>query len=400
MYRKASVITSLLLASLSAGLTANAQDTAATIESLPAVADLPAIPKLPSPFEFRDGTPVSSSADWDRRQAEISQLVQKYIYGTLPPKPSSVTGSFSDERLTIECTEGDKSISFAVRIEYPDSGEAPYPAIIGIGGMTLPRSLMNELGIAVISFPNGEIGNQGGRRDRGKGKFYDLYGSDHSAGSLMAWAWGVGRVIDALETTPDAKINPTKLGVTGCSRNGKGALVCGAFNDRIALTIPTESGAGGASSWRVADSMKAGGQNVQTASQIVQENTWMAPLFAQFGRQVDRLPVDQHLVAALCAPRPLLITGNNSFEWLGLQSCYINAVATHTVWEALGVPDRMGFVQTSHSDHCSFKEIDELRAFCVKYLFDGEADTAFIKTDGEFDKDTSEWITWETPELK
>jgi len=54
----------------------------------------------------------------------------------------------------------------------------------------------------------------------------------------MAWAWGVSRIIDALEVTPAARINPTKVGVTGCSRNGKGALVAGAFDTRIALTIP------------------------------------------------------------------------------------------------------------------------------------------------------------------
>lgn len=70
----------------------------------------------------------------------------------------------------------------------------------------------------------------------------------------MAWAWGAGRVIDALEaTTATNKINLARIGVSGCSRNGKGAFVVGAFEPRIALTIPQESGSGGAACWRVSD---------------------------------------------------------------------------------------------------------------------------------------------------
>ena len=371
-----------------------------TVDAMPAPAELPSIPKLPDPFKFIDGSRMTSKADWERRRFEISQLVQKYVYGPKPPKPSTVTGTFSNNQLTVNCSENGKSISFTANISYPTNGTAPYPAIIGIGGSTLPRAVLNELGIAVINFPNNDLARQGSAKDRGRGKFYDLYGSDHQASSLMAWAWGVSRLIDVLEQIPDTNINPARLGVTGCSRNGKGALVCGAFDERISLTIPTESGAGGASSWRVADWLVATGGKVQTAKQIVTENTWMTPIFAQFGDKVDRLPVDQHMVAALCAPRPLLITENASFEWLGPKACYTTAVAAHKVWEALGVPDRMGFVQTSHPDHCGFKEVEELRAFCTKFLLNGQADTNFVKTDGKFDLDTSEWINRGVPLLK
>lgn len=369
--------------------------------AMPAPSELPSIPLLPDPFKFMDNKRMTSLDDWKCRRSEISLLVQEYVYGPKPPKPSSVTGSYSDEQLTINCSENGKSISFNATIAYPPTGTAPYPAIINIGPwLTLPKTELDNLGIAVIYFPNDDLGRQINASDRGKGKFYDLYGSDHQAGSLMAWAWGVSRLIDVLEQTPEANINPTKLGVTGCSRNGKGALVCGAFDERIALTIPTESGAGGASSWRVADAMVAAGRSVQTARQIVTENTWMAPVFAQFGNQVDKLPVDQHMVAALCAPRPLIITENTAFEWLGPEACYTTAAAAHKVWEALGVPEKMGFVQTSHGDHCGFKEIEELRAFCTKFLLDGQADTNVLKTDGNFEIDPLDWIDWDVPSLE
>jgi len=365
------------------------------------VSELPSIPKLPDPFKFIDGKRMTRLDDWESRRSEISILVQDYVYGPKPPKPTSVTGSFSDNKLTVNCSENGKSISFTVRIAYPPSGTAPYPAIISIGPwLTLPKTELDNLGIGIIYFPNDNLASQANAGARGKGKFYDIYGSDHQAGSLMAWAWGVSRLIDVLEQTPEANINPKRLGVTGCSRNGKGALVCGAFDERIVLTIPTESGAGGASNWRVADALVAAGGKVQTARQIVTENTWMSPAFEQFGNQVDRLPVDQHMVAALCAPRALLITGNTAFEWLGSEACFTTAVAAHKVWEALGVPDRMGFIQTSHGDHCRFKEIEELRAFCTKFLLDGDADTNVLKTVGDFDLYPRDWIDWDVPSLK
>ena len=373
----------------------------ATADSNSVVSELPSIPKLPDPFKFVNGKRMTSRDEWASRRSEISILVQEYVYGPKPPRPSNVTGSFGDNKLTVNCSENDKSISFTARIAYPPAGTAPYPAVINIGPWpTLPKEELDNLGIAVIYFPNDDLASQAGADSRGKGKFYDLYGSDHQAGSLMAWAWGVSRLIDVLEQTPEAKINPARLGVTGCSRNGKGALVCGAFDERIALTIPTESGAGGASNWRVADALVAAGGKVQTARQIVTENTWMAPVFAQFGSQVDRLPVDQHMVAALCAPRALLITENAAFEWLGPEACYTTAVAAHKVWDALDVPDCMGFVQTSHGDHCRFKEIEELRAFCKKFLLGGDADTNVLKTVGDFKLYPLDWITWDIPELK
>jgi len=61
---------------------------------------------------------------------------------------------------------------------------------------------------------------------------------------MTAWVWGASRIIDTLEMTPAAQINTGRMAVTGCSRDGKGALMAGAFETRFALTIPQESGSG------------------------------------------------------------------------------------------------------------------------------------------------------------
>ena len=78
-------------------------------------------------------------------------------------------------------------------------------------------------------------------------------------------------MIDVIEADTSGLINATALAITGCSRNGKGALVAGALDERIALTIPQESGSGGTASWKVSDWM---GPTVQTLEEIVGENVW------------------------------------------------------------------------------------------------------------------------------
>ena len=370
---------------------------------IPTYSQLKTNTKLPDPFKFWDGTSVTSKADWTDRRAEISAFAQAFEYGTKPPKPTSVTGSYSNNTVTVNCTENGKTISFNCKITYPSTGKAPYPAVIGIGYSTLNNTEIAKLGVAVITFPCDEIAAQVNAGSRGNGKFYTLYGSNHSAGALMAWAWGVSRLIDVLETTPTANIDATKLGVTGGSRYGKGALTAGAFDDRIALTIPQESGSGGAASWRVSDAQKQSGSNVQTLSQIVTENCWYMNSFSQFGNSATRLPFDHHMIEGLCAPRGLLVIENTSMEWLGNVSCFTTGKTAHMIYEALGVPNNMGYSSVGHPDHCGYpnSQIPELQAFIKKFLLgDTTVNTTIMKQDGGISFDKSRWVDWTIPTLQ
>jgi hypothetical protein len=370
---------------------------------IPPFSSLQSNAKLPDPFKFMDDTRMTRKDQWPARRNEISALAQAFEFGVKPPVPANVTGSYSSNRITVNVSEGGKSISFSCSITYPSTGQAPYPAIIGVGGSFLNNSAITNLGVAVISFPNNEIAAQDSTGSRGQGKFYTIYGSNHSAGALIAWAWGVDCLITALEKTPTARINPAKLGVTGCSRNGKGALVCGAFCERIALTIPQESGSGGAASWRVSDYQKQSGQNVQTLSQIITENCWFSTALNQFNNQTNKLPFDHHSVAALCAPRALLFIENTSMEWLGKLSTWTTGNTAHMIWEALDISDRMGFSQVGHSDHCGFpsSQQPEVTAYIQKFLLgSGSANTTIMKTDGGLTFDKSRWIDWTVPVLQ
>jgi len=350
-----------------------------------------------------NGTRMTQMDQWSSRRDEIKALAENFQYGVKPPKPDSVTGSYGSNKITVTSELGSKSVSFTATIQYPITGSAPYPAIIGIGTSNLNNTELSNLGVAVINIPNGDIANQINTSSRGKGKFYDLYGSNHTAGAIIAWAWGVSRLIDALETTPAASIDTTRLGVTGGSRNGKGALAAGAWDERIALTIPQEPGAGGSSSWRINESLITAGQNVQTLSQIVTENTWFTSSFSQFGSAVNKLPFDMHSIAALVAPRALLIIENPDYDWLGPSSAYESAMTTHRVWEALGIPDKMGFSQVGGHAHLSFvaSQQPDVNAYIQKFLVGGRtAHTSIMKTDKGYTFDKAKWVDWTIPSLK
>jgi len=258
------------------------------------------------------------------------------------------------------------------------------------------------MGVAIIIFNNNVIAQQFSGQSRGLGLFYSLYGANHTAGAMMAWAWAVSRIIDVLQmTTASHSIDVSRLGVTGCSRNGKGALVVGAFDERIALTIPQESGSGGSASWRISDWQTPPG-SVQTLSEIVYENVWFTDTFKQFGNAASKLPFDHHMLEGMVAPRGLLVLENTDMVWLGNQSCWGDSVAGHMVYEGLGIADSMGVSQVGRYNHCVFpaSQVKGVEAFVTKFLLQGAANTTLVRTDSTtYTFNTTLWINWTIPML-
>ncbi|KAH6847546.1 hypothetical protein B0I37DRAFT_147150 [Chaetomium sp. MPI-CAGE-AT-0009] len=346
--------------------------------------------KLPDPFTSAAGTKITTKADFECRRAEISKIMQQYELGVYPPAPDKVEASMSGTGITVKVTVGSKSISFTASIRKP-SGSGPFPAIIGIGGASIP--IPNT--VASITFNNDEFGAQQGGGSRGRGKFYDLFGSGHSAGSLTAWAWGVDRLIDGLEQVGAASgIDTKRLGVTGCSRNGKGAFVTGAFVNRIALTIPQESGAGGAACWRISDQQKSSGANIQTAQQIVGENPWFSKNFDPYVRSIPTIPQDHHFLSAMIVPRGLIAFENN-IDWLGPVSTTGCMKAGRAIYKAFGVPNNMGFSLVGGHNHCQFpsNQNAELTSYINYFLLNsGTAPGAVERSD--VNVDVASWAPW------
>jgi hypothetical protein len=388
---------------------------AGTTAAYPDFGSLPAITSLPDPFTAMDGTRITAASQWSCRAAEIGGEAQNYELGPKPPKPASVTGAWSvgdagatGGNITVTVADSGKTISFTAAVTFPTTAKPPFPAMIGMDGINIGPATLNQMGVATIIFPSDTLAQQDSGSSRGLGEFYDFYGAAHPAGAMMAWAWGVDRLIDALETTPASQIDPSRLGVTGCSRNGKGALVVGAFDSRIVLTIPQESGSGGSASWRVSDWQTAQDPSnpVQTLSEITGENVWFRSTFSQFGSSSTKLPFDHHEIEGMIAPRSLLVIENTDQIWLGDISTFYDSMAAHEIWQALGIPDHMGVSQYGHPDHCGWDGVSqqpEVTAFVQKFLIGGgTGNTNVLKTDGEFSFDAAAvatWAPWSVPPL-
>lgn len=364
--------------------------------------------RLPDPFLFEDGTPVLTLEDWACRRSQIAAIVQGYEAGYLPPRPPFVSSTFSVVNGTGNFTvqaglNPNHAISFAQPITYPPGAtpEAGWPLVIVYDALSIPV----PDGIAVMVYTNDNIAQQNGPSSRGIGLFYDLYGANATASAMTAWVWGVSRIIDALEITPEANINRAKIAVTGCSRDGKGALMAGAFEPRIALTIPQESGSGGDTCWRLSKYEQDSGDIVQQATEIVTENVWFSVSFDNYVYNIRELPYDHHELAAMVAPRPMISYENTELEWLSPLSGFGCMTAAHAVYEALGIAENHGFVQVGNHSHCYFPDTlnASLFAFFEKFLLDREdVSTDYFYTNYMFNGtvwDPSHWINWTIPQL-
>lgn len=344
---------------------------------------------------------MRSQDDWACRAAQLRTLFQEYELGWKPPAPPQLSAEFSNNTLNITAGVNDNTITFSVPVTYPNTtNPGPFPAVIVFDGVSIPI----PPGVAVLTLTVDEIAQQNDQSSRGIGLFYDLYGTNASAGALMAFAWATSRIIDILEETPSVNISTQKLAVTGCSRNGKGALVAGAFDERIALTIPQESGSGGDACWRTSRAMLVNHQLfTQTAWEIISENVWFSTSFDPFGANnytVGLLPFDHHELAGLVAPRGLYSTENVGFLWLGDWSNYECMKVGNKIFQALSVPTNQGFSQDGPHDHCSFPadQEGEIAAFFSKFLLDEPADTDVFRTVGNWTYNPS-WAPWEVPTL-
>ncbi|KAH7110883.1 hypothetical protein B0J11DRAFT_447924 [Dendryphion nanum] len=354
--------------------------------------------KLPNPFIFYSGQPVLTKSDWRCRRAEISALIQHYETGTLPPNAPLVNASLTSKTLSIQVQYDSKKINYSVTVRLP-LGNGPFPAIIALGGASIPLNQTSS-NIALITYNHDQIASH---NDRGRGKFYDLYGSSYPAGAFIAWTWGVSRIIDALEQLGPSitKIDTTRLGVTGCSRNGKATLYVGAFETRIALTIPQESGVGGPATWRLYRDNRCNGICTwpSPSEREVTDNPWYLKDFVKYFIAPGRLPYDHHELMGLVAPRGLLVLENN-IDFLQPDNAAIGTKAARLIYEALDEKRAMGFVSSTTHAHCQFPtgEVQYLNAFLDRFLGGGLADMDVYVTQSK--GDINKYIDWRAPELE
>ena len=358
---------------------------------------LKANPYLTDPFQLLGANQnVTSEALWQCRREEIKLDLQQYELGWLPDPPTSLDASFDNQsnNLTITAHVNDSSITWIVPVIYQNiSTSAPWPAMIAYGASSFPI----PANVVIMNFDNSAFAVQNNASNRGQGLFYDLFGQDASAGALMAWTWGVGRILDALEKVNNTGIDPARVGITGCSRNGKGATVAAAFEERLALTIPQESGSGGTACWRLSDDEYARGNSDQTLMEIVYENVWYSKTLEDFVGNTTYLPFDHHLLMGLVAPRGFLAIDNSAIEWLTPESQYGCEVAAGLIYQALGVDDHFGHSMVGNHSHCHFPAAQQphVNAFVDKFLFGKNATNTTVNDHDYGVFNYSQWINWE-----
>ena len=145
------------------------------------------------------------------------------------------------------------------------------------------------------------------------------------------------------------------------------------------------------------------GTDVEDAAQIVTGDGWFATAFEAFVNDIDTLPEDHHLLAALLAPRPLLVVENSGIDYLAPIGSFGGATAARLIYGSLGAADAIGFTQAAHgSSHCQLPagQAPDVAAFFARFLLDdGDADTDIFKTDKQFGFDSARWIPWTAPDL-
>ena len=369
--------------------------------TLPDYSALTADGKLPDPFKKLDGTRITNKSEWLCRRAEIVKQLAKYIYGDKPiPAKGLVSGTVSTTSISVKVTGGMKDVSFTATVSM-NGATMPAPAILSYGaGAPAPS------GVAKITFT--AIEGSGGSGPK-TGPFFDYYGSNHPAGYMVAQAWQVSRIIDVLEQNPTI-IDPHHFGVTGCSRNGKGAFAGGVFDNRIALTIPCESGIGGTPALRLKEQLDPGANDVaEWPYHAISYVRWLSEValgpFAKSndaaGDNTDRLPVDMHEAMALIAPRAIYIVDNPGITNLDPKSAYVTATAGKAIFEALGVGDHFA-MQGASGTHCSWRsQYDASLTAMINKFLKGQTSTTTgnMATDlGSKPTATNYW-TWSTTEL-
>ncbi len=354
---------------------------------------------LTDPLEWSNGKGrVKKFKQWERRRNEIAAEIQHYGIGQKPAVDrKQVAAHMSGDTLFVDVTVNGETLHLQSTIMYPKEGKAPYALMIGTSMMSLPRQLFTGKNIAIMTFHEKQVndyGQFGRHHERGEHNFDRLYPALKDNGAYSEWAWGLSRLLDGLEIVGEArtKIDMKHIGVTGCSYAGKMALMCGAFDERIALTIAQEPGGGGAAAWRVSHTLQEVESLERTDYHWFQES--MRETFS--GDSVYRMPYDHHELCAMVCPRALLMLGNPDYKWLADEAGYVSMNAARRVWEQFGIADRVGYSIVDKHGHCQLPESQypEVSAFIDRFLLGKDADTKNIQVAPMFkDKvDLGRWI--------
>ena len=342
---------------------------------------------LPDPLTLADGAIVADAGTWrTRRRPEILELFASQVQGRSPARPkdmkfettsvdkTALGGKATRKEITVRFGPGSDAPAMHVLLYVPNAAEKPAPAFIsanfdgnhtvgadpavaiteqwawnkkenraelarpaestrGGSGGRWPLEKALARGYAVATFPRADIEPDyaEGWRHGVRGYFLKQSGRTGFApddwGAVAAWAWGLSRTLDCLETDPD--IDARRVVVMGHSRLGKAALWAGATDERFAVTVSNDSGEGGAALAR-----RDFGETVERINTNFPH--WFCANYKRYNANAAALPVDAHMLVALIAPRPVYVASAEDDKWSDPKGEFLSAKHAEPVYRLFG----------------------------------------------------------------
>jgi len=318
---------------------------------------------LPDPLLLDGGNRAVNAEDWSECREQTIEKFRAHMYGRRPDMEYTVKFETLSEKsnlfgieatgksVKVEIKSGNETYSFPMLVFIPKATNK-LPAIVHIDIREFPtfesastkdddfwpvKEILSRgyvaCAVSTIAIdPDRADGFSDGLRGffhRASGK-PDLTGPDlpgvDAWKALSAWGWGASRAIDFLHTL--AEVDPSKIAVIGHSRGGKAALWAAAEDPRFAIACSNNSGCGGA-----ALSRRAYGETV--ARITTSFPYWFCDRFSSYAGRESEIPVDQHQLFGLIAPRPVYATSAGDDLWADPRGEYLAMVAAAPVYKLL-----------------------------------------------------------------
>ncbi len=340
--------------------------------------------QLPEILQTDKGKKITTARMWQKgMRPKILAKFAEHVYGKFPGQTkdmyfkvnsvdsTALGGKATRKQVTIFFTKAADSPSMDVLLYLPNQIKEPVAVFIGLNfygnhstqsdsGILLSDRWMNnneQYKVVNNRATEGSRGAQASRwpveeiLSRGYGLATAYYGDlepDHTEGwktgirttlqeeltikpeewgAIGAWAWGLSRIMDYLET--DKQVNAKQVAITGHSRIGKAALWAAANDRRFAMVISNESGEGGTALAR-----RNYGETVERINTAFPH--WFVPKYKEYNTNVDQLPVDQHMLLALMAPRPLYVASAEGDQWADPKGEFLSAKHAEPVYALYG----------------------------------------------------------------